>query len=263
MKVERITTYERFVDIKMDWNTLLFCSGQNCPFLTHQWFDAWWKCFGQDGELEILFFWDDSGSLGGIAPMMVSDAALRFMASHEVTDYCDFISCVDNRDEFYANLLDYFQTNISKYSHVEFINIPDSSPTLSSIRGLSARHEWEYKAHESEIVPILVLPGSYDEFLQNLSRKNRHELRRKTRKLESLGKICIERITELEVKFCHQEVCSPAQSEQSFQARILAKTRDDRVFLRFGPSICSRELGGTPYALCRKQIDRGPFEFSL
>ncbi len=198
MKVERITTYERFVDTKKDWNTLLFCSGQNSPFLTHQWFDAWWKCFGQDGELEILFFWDDSGSLVGIAPLMVSDAALRFMASHEVTDYCDFISCVDYRNEFYDNLLDYFQTNISKYSHVEFINIPESSPTLLSLRGLAARHEWEYEAHESEIVPILILPGSYDEFMQNLGRKNRHELRRKIRKLESLGQIHIERITESE-----------------------------------------------------------------
>ena len=196
MKVERITSFERFVDTKKDWNTLLSRSGQNSPFLTHQWFDAWWKCFGQDGELEILFFWDDSGSLAGIAPLMVFDAALRFMASHEVTDYCDFISCTDKRDEFYENLLDYFQTNISKYSHVEFINIPKSSPTLSSLPGLAAKHEWEYEAHESESAPILILPGSYDELMQNLGRKNRHELRRKIRKLESLGQIHIEQITE-------------------------------------------------------------------
>jgi len=198
MKVERITTYERFVAVKKEWNTLLFRSGQNSPFLTHQWFDAWWKCFGQNGELEILFFWDDSGSLAGIAPLMVFDAALRFMASHEVTDYCDFISCVDYRNEFYEHLWDHFQVDFSRFSFVELINIPESSPTLSSLCGLAARQEWEYEAHESESAPILILPGSYDELMQNLGRKNRHELRRKTRKWESLGNIRIERITESE-----------------------------------------------------------------
>jgi len=196
MKVERITSYERFIDTKKDWNTLLSRSGQNSPFLTHQWFDAWWKCFGQYGELEILFFWDDSGSLAGIAPLMVSDNAMGFIASHEVTDYCDFISSTDKRGEFYENLLDYFQTNLSKYSCVELINIPESSPTLSSLPGLAVKHELGHETYVNEITPVLTLPGSYDEFLQNLGRKNRHELRRKIRKLESLGKIHIEQITK-------------------------------------------------------------------
>lgn len=198
MKVERITSYKRFVDTKKDWNTLLFSSGQNSPFLAHQWFDAWWKCFGQDSELEILFFWDDQGSLVGIAPLMVSGAALRFMASHEVTDYCDFISCVDKRDEFYENLLDHLCKNLATYSCMELINIPEDSFTLSSLRAVAARHDLEYETHESEVALVLILPVSYDEFIQNLGRKNRHELRRKTRKWESLGNIRIERITESE-----------------------------------------------------------------
>jgi CelD/BcsL family acetyltransferase involved in cellulose biosynthesis len=63
---------------------------------------------------------------------------------------------------------------------------------------LAAKYDWEHEAHESESAPILSLPGSYDEFMQTLGRKNRHELRRKIRKLESLGQIHIERITESE-----------------------------------------------------------------
>jgi CelD/BcsL family acetyltransferase involved in cellulose biosynthesis len=220
MKVERIASYERFVKVEKEWNTLLFCSSQNSPFLTHQWFDAWWRSFGRDNDLEILFFRDDSASLAGIAPMMVSDAALRFMASQEVTDYCDFISHDDIRSEFYKHLWDYFQDNSSRFSLVDLINIPESSAALSILKGLAERHDWECEARESEIAPVLILPGSYDEFLQNLGRKNRHELRRKTRKWDHLGNVRIERITESEklgsaiekVVSLHKE-SSPAKQE--------------------------------------------------
>lgn len=198
MKVERITSYERFVETKKDWNQLLSRSGQNSPFLTHQWFDAWWQCFGQNKALEILLFRDESGSLVGIAPLMVSDEVLRFMASHEVTDYCDFISYPEKRTEFYSNLSDHFQRSYSKFSRIELINIPEASSTLSDFRRLAAQCHFMCEVEESEVVPVLILPNSYEEYIQSLGRKSRHELRRKLRKLETLGQIRIEQITKPE-----------------------------------------------------------------
>ena len=198
MKVERITTYERFAAVKKEWDRLLFNSGQNCPFLTHQWFDAWWQSFGQDSELNILFFRDEKDLLAGIAPLLVADEKLRFIASREVTDYCDFISCVDKRIEFYENLLDHFFRNFSQYSCIELISIPESSHTLSILPRLAAKHDLICVIEESESVPTLTLPGSYQEYIMSLGRKNRHELRRKIRKLESLGNVHVERVTESE-----------------------------------------------------------------
>ena len=198
MKIERITSYDRFVDTKKDWNSLLSNSGQNCPFLTHQWFDAWWRCFGQNGALEILFFRDESGSPIGIAPLMISDDVLRFMASPEVTDYCDFISCAEKRAEFYNNLSDHFQKSYSECSRIELINIPEASSTLLDFRRLATECHYICEVEESEVVPVLVLPESYEDYIQSLGRKNRHELRRKLRKLETLGQIRIEQVTEPE-----------------------------------------------------------------
>jgi CelD/BcsL family acetyltransferase involved in cellulose biosynthesis len=196
MKVERISNYDQFIETKEDWNSVLSKSGQHYPFLTHQWFDAWWQGFGQDGEMEILFFWDDQGSLAGIAPLMIHDNVLQFMANHEVTDYCDFICIDDKRDEFYTHLLDYFEKDPSKYYPIEFINIPESSDSLSRLPGLAAKRNLSHDTQESEVVPVLSLPKSYDEFLRNLGRKNRHELRRKIRKWDSVGDVRIERITD-------------------------------------------------------------------
>jgi CelD/BcsL family acetyltransferase involved in cellulose biosynthesis len=198
MKVERISTYERFVASKGEWNTLLLSSDQNLPFLTHQWFDAWWQSFGQDGDLEILFFWDDSDSLAGVAPLMISGEKLGFMASHEVTDYCDFIFCENKRDELYEHLLNHLGSDSSKYYPAELINIPESSPSLSRLPELAAKHGLTHEIQESEVAPVLTLPGSYEEYLQNLGRKSRHELRRKSRKWDSVDDVCIEKITDSE-----------------------------------------------------------------
>ncbi len=198
MKIERISTYERFVDLKEQWSTLLFRSDQNRPFLTHQWFDAWWQCFGQDHTLEILFFRDESDSPIGIAPMMIGDGVLQFIASHEVTDYCDFILCPDNRKDFFRCLLDYFRMSHAKLSRIEFINIPDSSLTLSEMPRFAVEQGFLCEVRKSETVPVLTLPDSYEKYLNCIGRKNRHELRRKVRKLEGLGNVRLERISESE-----------------------------------------------------------------
>jgi len=60
MEVERITTLEGLGRIKEKWNEFLFSSGQNCIFLTNEWFSSWWKCFSEDNSLEILIFKDKS-----------------------------------------------------------------------------------------------------------------------------------------------------------------------------------------------------------
>jgi CelD/BcsL family acetyltransferase involved in cellulose biosynthesis len=198
MEVERITSYESFVEKKKDWNDLLSRSDQNKPFLSHQWFDAWWQSFGQNCELEIHFFWEKPDSLVGIAPLMVSGDKLGFMASHEVTDYCDFISDPDFSEEFYSYLGNRIQKEFFRYSFVELINIPENSPTLSCLKGFPVGQNRKFEAYESEVVPVLSLPGSYEEFLHNLDRKSRHELRRKSRKFDSLVDVRIEKITDSE-----------------------------------------------------------------
>lgn len=198
MIVEPIIDHERFFKSKKEWNTLLAQSDQKIPFLTHQWFDAWWQSFSQGVDLNILFFRDDSGGLIGIAPLMKKNGKLRFIASHEVTDYCDFICRVDKKDVFYKCLWIYVETHALDYDSVELINIPSSSPTLAWLPGLNGGSDWECEIQESEVAPVLPLPGSYDEFLHMLGRKRRHELRRKRRKLGSLDNVGIERIADPE-----------------------------------------------------------------
>jgi CelD/BcsL family acetyltransferase involved in cellulose biosynthesis len=196
MKVECIKEFEKFVQLRKQWNTLLFRSEQNSLFLTHQWFESWWQCFGRAYELEILTVVDEQDNIIGIAPLMAGDKNLYFMANHEVTDYCDFITLEDKTDDFFEIILDHFEQYYSHILSIELINIPAGSAALSSLPRFASKRSFSCEILESDVVPFLALPVSYDTYTQSLSRKNRHELRRKLRRMESLRQIRIQRITD-------------------------------------------------------------------
>lgn len=186
MKVERITDFEDFKKIRAGWNTLLLLSEENSIFLTHEWFYSWWKCFSEGKSLEILRFQDEQGEMIGIAPLMTEENILRFIASQEVTDYCDFITAKGRGEEFYENLLGYLKIQYSGIKRIELINIKSSSPTLVFLPQVAPKHDFSCLSFEVEVAPILELPSSYEDFLRLLNRKSRHELRRKLRRMDNL-----------------------------------------------------------------------------
>jgi len=195
MKVERVIDLESLEELKDKWNELLFSSEQDCIFFTHEWISSWWKCFSEDNSLEILIFKDEGGSLVGIVPFMTKDKILCFIASQEVSDYCDFITLNGRREEFYENLLSYLKTNYPDVEKIELMNLKASSPTLSFLPRLALEHGFSSSCTETEVAPLLELPSSYEDYMASLSKKNRHELRRKLRRMESLERVKITKIT--------------------------------------------------------------------
>ncbi|MBS3819616.1 GNAT family N-acetyltransferase [bacterium] len=187
MTIRKIRDFHTFKKTQDRWNRFLFFSGIDCVFLTHEWFESWWRSFGEDFSMEILWFEDSNHRPYGIAPLMVDRDRVCFLASKEVSDYCDFLLSPkkEERERFFENLLHYFIQNHSG-KKIELLNIPQSSFTLSFLDSLSSRTPMSCSQRESEVTPVLKLPSSYQEFLQNLDKKNRHELRRKLRRIDSL-----------------------------------------------------------------------------
>ncbi len=195
MKVDRITEFGRFQDLSEEWNAILRSSDVDCVFLTHEWFSSWWKHLSGERSLEVLVFKDTKSQIVGIAPLMSDGPNLRFMASHEVTDYCDFLSIRDSKEEFYKYLLSYLRENYPDQTRMEFINIKASSPSCALIPELASHHGFSYKLEEAEVAPLLPIPSTYDNYISSLNRKNRHELRRKLKRIETLDGIQTKKIT--------------------------------------------------------------------
>ena len=196
MKVERIRDFESLDELKDTWNKLLFSSEQNCIFLTHEWISSWWKCFSENNSLEILIFKDENENPEGIAPFMIKNKTFRFIASREVSDYCDIITVNGRRKEIYENLLNYLRINYSDIKKIELMNIKFSSPTLAFLPPLAPEHGFSSSCIETEVAPLLELPSSYEDYMKGLSKKNRHELRRKLKRVESLKGVETAKVTK-------------------------------------------------------------------
>jgi CelD/BcsL family acetyltransferase involved in cellulose biosynthesis len=205
MKIERIASLEALERTQEEWDKFLFSSEHKCIFLTQEWFVSWWKSFSEDNSLEILLFRDESEHLIGITPFMIRDKNIRFIASQEVSDYCDFVTKKEKRREFYENLLEYLKMNYSEVERIELINVKQSSPTLSFLPQLAESHGFSYTCQEIEVAPVLSLPRSYESYLDQLDKRNRHELRRKLKRVESLDKIRALKITDLQELRIHTE----------------------------------------------------------
>jgi CelD/BcsL family acetyltransferase involved in cellulose biosynthesis len=189
MKIEQIRNFHRFEKIRETWNKVLFSSDQNCIFLTHQWFYSWWKWLSEGKSLEIICSWNDEGRPIGIAPLMKEKNSLAFIASQEVSDYCDFIVLRGKEEEFFQGLLDFIRNQYTEVEKIQLINIKQDSRSIPFMEKTAPKYDFACTASESEVTPVLSLPSSYEEFLSLMSRKSRHELRRKLRRMERLDQV--------------------------------------------------------------------------
>lgn len=183
IKIGRIDSFAEMEKIREEWDECLSLSSQDCVFLTFDWFCSWWKSFGNGSELRILIARDASGSVRGIAPLMLIERELRFMASREVTDYCDLIIRQGDEDEIVNAFLLDIMKNKNGAEKLHLINIRESSGSLPPLFRSAKENNLSCDVRDTEVALRLDLPQSYQSYLSSLSRKNRHELRRKMKKL--------------------------------------------------------------------------------
>jgi len=183
MKVVCVQDRESFLRLREEWDSLLRASSKPSVFLTHEWFLSWLDNLVKEGHLEIYLI-QERKDLIGIAPFMRRGKTLSFLASEEVTDYCDLI-CLRGKEKIVINvLMDRMAEKRDQIQRLELINIQEDSPTLDLLPALAADRGVACQIELSEIAPRLDLTSSYEDYLSCLPRKLRHELRRKIRRME-------------------------------------------------------------------------------
>ena len=190
-----MTTLREFSALGETWRRAL----ENCArpdlFLTFGWFRSWWEHLGRGAELSVYVLEDDGECRGvGMAPLMNRGGSLHFLASHEVSDYCDFLFPEGREEEFHRTWLSDVADNRPEITRIELMNLRAASPTLRILPEAAGGCGFTCRSVPAEEVPILRLPGSYQEYLAGLKRKHRHELRRKLRRSEKLPGVRLETI---------------------------------------------------------------------
>lgn len=180
-------------ELRAEWNALLADSITHVPFLRHEYLQAWWEHRGggewPDAELAVVTARQD-GRLAGIAPLFYTpdhqgQPALLLLGSIEISDYLDLIVCPADLDAFAAGLLAFLQTApLPAWQLLELYNLLDSSPTLAALQKAASAAGLTYTQASLQHSPYIPLPGDWDAYLATIDKKQRHEIRRKMRRLE-------------------------------------------------------------------------------
>lgn len=192
----RIETLQAFVELAEEWNALLQHSVSRVPFLRHEYLFAWWRTLGggewQTAYLSIYTARDEQGRLRGIAPLFetTSDTGTRvrmFLGSIEISDYLDWIARPEDLPEFLEGLLAHWEANGGLQGialPLDLYNILENSPSLPALAVAAESRGWRVTQSVLQPAPYIALPGDWETYLSSIDKKQRHEIRRKIRRLE-------------------------------------------------------------------------------
>jgi CelD/BcsL family acetyltransferase involved in cellulose biosynthesis len=101
----------------------------------------------------------------------------------EVADYLDFVVARGREEPVFDAVLDHLTgPSAPGWDVLDLCNIHEGSPTLAVLPALAEARGWAVETGRDDVCPVVTLPGTWEEYLQMLDGKQRHEIRRKLRR---------------------------------------------------------------------------------
>ena len=174
---------ENLSELWEEWGSLLDSCVQPTVFQTPIWHQLWWDEFSGDAKLHLLAARED-GKLVGVAPFMsCDDGRLMFVGDEDLWDYHKLVVDGSKSEEFYHALFSYLTE--AEWSTMDLRSLLETSSTYQKFVEMARASAYTVELIEEDVSPGVALPGDWNEYLAALSKKDRHELRRKMRRLET------------------------------------------------------------------------------
>jgi peptidoglycan/xylan/chitin deacetylase (PgdA/CDA1 family)/CelD/BcsL family acetyltransferase involved in cellulose biosynthesis len=189
VRIELLVSEKEWASLRQEWDMLVQSSAGDTIFLTWEWLASWWSAYNEHKRLFILVARDESGELRGVAPLYSErfgkiGRRLRFIGdgTHD-SDYLDFIIARGHETVVLAGFFDQLKQLDEDWEALQLNEIPCTSPNLPLLRDLKKHDGWFLR---EENVPCGVgkLPGTWEEFLQELKPRFRTTVRACLRNLE-------------------------------------------------------------------------------
>jgi CelD/BcsL family acetyltransferase involved in cellulose biosynthesis len=156
----------------------------DCVFVRPFWLHAVTRHMGISGELLLLARWEGLRPTG-VAPLMLRDDVAYFLGNPEVCDYQDLAVVPGRESELLASIIEYLTSKGIRRLDLRTLR-PDSA-TLRAVKELNIQSRIEVKTTPDNVSYEAPLPVGWEAYLQQMNSKQRHEVRRKLRRLESAG----------------------------------------------------------------------------
>jgi CelD/BcsL family acetyltransferase involved in cellulose biosynthesis len=186
VKPEYTVTTETFDSITDYWLDPQHNLEWDCLFVVPGWLKVWWDIFAGD-QLAHLCAVRHQDELIGIAPLMVLGKTARLMGDPDVCDFLDVITAPGRGRAFFQNLLPYIQKQ--EVTHLDIGAVRADSVVFRNLIAVAKDLSYEIVCHPEDVTMVLDLPASWDDFLNQLTGKERHEIRRKFRRLDEAAQV--------------------------------------------------------------------------
>jgi CelD/BcsL family acetyltransferase involved in cellulose biosynthesis len=162
-------------------------------FFRPAWLRTWLAHFGANCQPVVLTA--ESGELTGVAPLMRVGNHVTFIGDPEITDFMDFIVDPECIDTAYTSL--WSQIDAEAWQELDLWGLMAGSPTRHLIAELALEAGYTVEEEQEAVAPRLALPADWEGYFAALNKKDRHELRRKIRRVfESGGRVQLDVFSE-------------------------------------------------------------------
>lgn len=192
---------------KLNWSSV---------FVLPDWMEVWWQVFGAGHEMFIRTV-KDGENIIGIAPLRIKDRTACFLGNIDVCDYNDFVIVPGREKGFFSVLLDELKSKEINSLDLKLVR-PDST-VLKYLTDAANDRGYSVVITREDVSVEMELVASFEEYLEKLDTKQRHEVRRKMRRLTEEGKI--------EYRFIDKGGALMPAMETFF--RMFVESRDDKA----------------------------------
>ncbi|MGD8251758.1 MAG: GNAT family N-acetyltransferase [Desulfobacterales bacterium] len=181
-----VVTDESFDTLHRYWEegtgSLVWSSPFSLPF----WMAAWHDTFGAKSRLCLKAIWSEDRLIGA-APLMVAGGVGKLVGDPEVCDYLDFAFHPDHSALFLHALIDHLQED--GVHHLSLTPLREGSPSALHLEMLMTAKQTPFEVTSQGSSAEMALPNDWNAFLDGLTGKERHEIRRKFRRLNEAGNV--------------------------------------------------------------------------
>jgi CelD/BcsL family acetyltransferase involved in cellulose biosynthesis len=171
---------------RRDWSALVTADPAGTFFHTPGFLKLYWEEFAAEPDHLLLGFAEEDGAQVGAVAFERFGATLRFLGGTEVTDYMGPVASPDVQPtvakELFAGL-----ARLEDWAEADLRGLPEDKPWLELLAEAAGAQGFAVETLDDQngVAPHLSLPGSYEEYLERLPSKLRHEIKRKARRLEA------------------------------------------------------------------------------
>jgi hypothetical protein len=175
-----------FTGLAQEWDELASRGMTDTPFQSWSYQYAWWRHLQpSNATLHTITVCNDEDKLSAIGCFYLIDGILYFNGCTEETDYLDLISPGEAAEAAWETVIDCLcSPGFPYWTALDLCNVPAVSPTRSILPQIAQRRGFSFNERIHEVCPVIKLPATFDDYLANLDKKQRHEIRRKLRRAD-------------------------------------------------------------------------------